>query len=60
MVNEVNARPSSANMLANEKFKCLADAARKPIYEKIIGVVTSGIRADCRDQESMQFEVMEK
>jgi len=53
MVNEVNVRHSSENMLVNENFKCLVDAARKPIYEKRIGGVTSGIRADCRDQECM-------
>lgn len=34
MLNEVKVRHSSGNMFTNEKFKCLVDAAHRPIYEK--------------------------
>lgn len=38
MVSKVNVRHSLGNMLMNEKVMCLADDARKPIYEKKLGV----------------------
>jgi len=60
MINEVKVSYSSGNMLKNEKFKCLANVACRQIYEKRIGGVTSGIRADYRDHECMQSKIMEK